>query len=248
MARDKDKLLTILREQMGLLRTSVHSFYQGNFGESVRIATTIRVLVHETKKCRSLLQQLTQDPLKLQILDSGRRARPSDDEVFRYTLGLRWGPGAVLWPAVDLGSTHYAVGTIGSWWRSIVFRFNSPLGKHLTYTRKEVVLMLANREGGAHVDQNENPDYVRLLNDLPLGFAAGGVRIETPDLARFLTAQAGAEMLDCLRRNFFVDFEVPLKWECGVAPAVAQYIDEISAVQTWISPAFLQGELQITRR
>jgi hypothetical protein len=248
MARDTAQLRTMLQEQMSLLRTSLDSFYKGNFGESLRIATTIRVLLHETKRSTSLLQQLTQDPSKLQILDSGRRSRPGDDEVFRFTLGLRLGPDAAVWPAVDLGSSHYSVSTIGTWWRRIVFKFNSAVGPQVNYRRNEVVLMLANREGGAHVDPNENPDYVRLLKDLPLGFAANGIRIQTPDLARFVTAQAGLEMLECLKRNFFPHVDIPLKWECGVAPPVAGYIDEISAVATWVSSAFPQAEMHITRR
>ena len=108
--------------------------------------------------------------------------------------------------------------------------------------------MLANREGGAHVDPNENPDYVRLLKDMPLGLAANGIRIQAPDLARFVTAQAGVEILDCLKRNFFAQAEVPLKWECGIAPSPAVYLDEISAVGTWVSLAFPQAEMHITRR
>ena len=68
------------------------------------------------------------------------------------------------------------------------------------------------------MDANEDPDYARLLTDLPLSFADYGIEVETPDLARFLTAQSGVEMLECLRRSFFRDEDVPLKWEFGVAP------------------------------
>jgi hypothetical protein len=68
------------------------------------------------------------------------------------------------------------------------------------------------------VDPNEDPDYTRLLTDLPLSFADHGLQVDTPDLARFLTAQSGVEMLECLKRNFFPDEEVPLRWEFGMAP------------------------------
>jgi hypothetical protein len=248
MARSRETLLEILREQTGLLRTSLESFYKGSFAESLHIATRIRVLVHETKHSTSLLQQLNHNADKLPILDSARRSKPSDHEVFRVTLGVRLGPGASVWPAVDLNSTHYGVSTIASWLRRVVFRFHSVLGPQATYTRKEVILMLANREGGAHVDTDENPDYVRLLKDLPLGFSANEVRIETPDLARFLTAQSGVEMLECLQHNFFPETDVPRKWECGTPPPVARYIDDISAVASWVAPSRPRGELHITRR
>jgi hypothetical protein len=118
----------------------------------------------------------------------------------------------------------------------------------LIYRRKQVVLILANREGGAHVDQDEDPDYERLLTDLPLSFAEYGVPVETPDLARFLTAQSGVQMLECLKRNFFPDEEVPAKWEFGVAPPVAQYMDQISLTERLVVPAFPVGEIRVTKR
>jgi hypothetical protein len=58
---------------------------------------------------------------------------------------------------------------------------------------------------------NRSPDYRRLITDAPLSFAVSGVLLETPDLAKFLAAQSGVEMLDCLKRNFFPDVEVPFK-------------------------------------
>jgi hypothetical protein len=68
MARPKEKLQTMLREQMGLLRSSLHSFYEGTFAESVRIATILRVLVHETGKSK---------PLPLDQVQHSDYARPA---------------------------------------------------------------------------------------------------------------------------------------------------------------------------
>lgn len=248
MGRNRDQLLEKLQEQMCHLRTSIAAFYQGQFSESLRVATTLRILVHETGKSKALLPQLRSDGLELPILDSERELRPGDDEVFRYAIGIRVGPGVAVWPAVDLGSSHYSMTIIGAWWNRIVFRFHSRIGPQMTYRRKQVVLMLADREGGAHVDPNENPDYIRLLEHLPLGFSGNGIRIETPDLARFLTAQAGVEMLECLKRNFFPDEEVPLKWECGVPPPVATYIDHISGILRTVVPTTRTGEFLVTTR
>jgi len=116
----------------------------------------------------------------------------------------------------------------------------------MIYRRKRVVLILANKEGGAHVDENEDPDYRRLLIDSPLSSVVSGVRLATPDLARFLTAQSGVEMLDCLLRNFFPDEEVPVKWEFGVAPV--QYMDSISLTPSVIDPVFPRADVRVTKR
>jgi hypothetical protein len=47
-----------LERQLGFLRRSCESYDAGYTDESVRIATTTRVLVHDTKRCISLLKHL----------------------------------------------------------------------------------------------------------------------------------------------------------------------------------------------
>ncbi len=43
MARPKENVLAKLKEQMQFLRTSLCTFYEGQFAESVRIATIIKL-------------------------------------------------------------------------------------------------------------------------------------------------------------------------------------------------------------
>ena len=97
------------------------------------------------------------------------------------------------------------------------------------------------------VDENEDPDYSRQMTDSPLSFAISGVWLEAPDLARFLTAQSGVEMLDCLKRSFFHDEEVPVKWEFGVALPVA-HMDSISLTPAVIDPVFPRAKVHVTKR
>ena len=245
MARAKANILEKLREQMGFLRTSVRAFYEGDFAESVRIATTIRVLVHETGSSKALLVQAMPSGLELPIFDRARE-KTEHEHILGFAVSVRL--GSTLAPAVDLGSSHYSLSSIGAWWNRTVFTFPSHFGTQMVYRRKQVVLILANKEGGAHVDENEDPDYRRLMTDSPLSFAVSGVRLATPDLARFLTAQSGVEMLDCLKRNFFPDEEVPVKWEFGVAAPVAQYMDSISLTPSVIDPVFPRAEVYVTKR
>jgi hypothetical protein len=246
MARPKENVLAKLKEQMQFLRSSLCTFYEGNFAESVRIATIIRILVHETGISKPLLKQAQPSGLDLPILDHASE-RPDETAIFKFAVSARI--GVTIAPAVDLGSSHYSASTVGAWWNAEVFTFQSQVGRQLVYTRKKVILILANKEGGAHVDENEDPDYSRLLTDLPLSFHHYGFPIETPDLARFLTAQSGAEMLESLKRNFFPDEDVPLRWEHGGDSRVNQYyMDQISLIPRLVMPAFPQGEIKITRR
>src|SRR5260370_27299331 len=208
--RRVENVVARLKEQMEFLRTSLRGFYAGNFAESVRIATAIRVLVHESGMSKPLLKRGKTNGLDLPILEHVGE-RDGQEPIFSFAVSVRM--GATVAPAVELGSTHHTLSSVGAWWNRTVFTFQSRVGTQLIYTRKQVVLILSDKEGGAHVDPTEDPNYARLLTDLPLSFADYGLEVETPDLARFLTAQSGVEMLECLNRNFFPDEDVPLKWE-----------------------------------
>ena len=245
MVRPKEKVLAKLREQMEFLRTSLHAFYAGDFAESVRIATTIRVLVHETGMSKPLLKQAKPNGHELPILEHVGEW-PGEEPIFSFAVSVRMGP--TIAPAVDLGSSHHTLSTVGEWWNRTVFTFQSRIGTQLVYRRKQVVLILANKEGGSHVDVDDDPDYTRLLTDLPLSFTVCGVKVETPDLARFLTAQSGVEMLECLKRNFFPDEDVPLKWEFGEVPPVAQYMDQVALVPQRLIVPFPRAEIRFTKR
>lgn len=97
MARPRAEILLKLREQMQFLRNSLQTFYSGNFAESVRIATTIRVLVHETGRSKPLLKQATPNGLQLPILDQ-KSERLSEDEIFSFAVSVRLEP--TIAPAV----------------------------------------------------------------------------------------------------------------------------------------------------
>jgi hypothetical protein len=67
MARAKEDILAKLQEQMEFLLSSLRSFYAGEFAESVRIATILRVLVYESGMCKPLLKQARPNGLELPI-------------------------------------------------------------------------------------------------------------------------------------------------------------------------------------
>jgi hypothetical protein len=246
MARSKESVLVKLKEQMDFLLASVRAFYAGQFAESVRIATAIRVLVHETKSSKPLLSQARSNGLELQISEHVVEP-PAGEEVFSFVVGARMGPGPEIAPAVDLTSSHRTMSTVGAWWNRTVFAFPFD-GSRVVCSRKKIILTLANKEGGAHVDPEEDADYLRLLTNESLTFGYQGIPLKAPDLARFLAAQSGVEMLDCLKRAFFPDMELPLKWEFGSAP-VSLCIDHIAAsVVTGVIFTFPKAEMTLTKR
>jgi len=125
MARAKASILEKLKEQMGFLRTSLRTFYEGEFAESVRIATTIRLLVHETGSSKALLVQAIPNGLELPVFDRAQE-KAEHEHILGFAVGVRL--GSTLAPAVDLGSAHYSLSSVGGWWNRTVFTFPSQFG------------------------------------------------------------------------------------------------------------------------
>lgn len=252
LPRSKENLLAKLREQADFLLASARGFYEGNSAESLRIAAHLRTLVHESGTNKPLLRQVRSDGLDLQILDNVGGTRQPGEEVFSFSVGLRVDKPAVF-PSDDLESTNYKRCSIGAWWNRQVFAFWSQgqqgISKWMTYTRKQVILILANKEGGAHVDSEIDPAYAILLTDQPLHFQFDGIDVQTPDLAKFLAAQSGTEVLECLKHNFFLDLAVPPKWDVSAVPPISVTMDHISGTIVRVLPPTLPGpQIRITKR
>jgi hypothetical protein len=73
----RDDLLEQLREQVAFLERSAASFDQGFQDEAKRLATVIRVLVHDTSASLSVLGQLG-EKAKLQFLDTAATISPEN--------------------------------------------------------------------------------------------------------------------------------------------------------------------------
>jgi hypothetical protein len=187
-----------LTRQAGYLERSCASFDKGDHDEAVRIATTIRVLLHDTAKSTSLLTHLGIKN-SIEYVDTGvyrahldralaewvREHSPGSivagrqpSDVGLVELGDAGG-GRVGWFAplrlqrFIKGSPPYnacpRISDFDFWWRTPLVEASS--GK--TFSRWDLVNIMANQDGGAHVDQvGLDADY----QDLTIDFL--GVQME----------------------------------------------------------------------
>jgi hypothetical protein len=155
-----DDLSEHLREHIGFLKRSSESFDTGFEDEAKRLAVSARVLLHDTRASRSLLGQL--DLLTIPFhstvpendLGKGIDLAPHIP-LLQILLGSK--PSYRV-PLDDLPPRGFRLIPFTEWWSEIIF--DDRLGN--TLTRKGLVLTLANKEGGAHVDPNLTPSYEAL--------------------------------------------------------------------------------------
>lgn len=192
-----------LEEQRHFLSKSIRDFVSGDLSEAVRLATAIRVLVHETGNSAPLLKQLTANYLQLDIMDM----KPEKQEklppgimkatVMVVPVSFQITDGQ-LFLNPDLSVQSRAPSILGKWWE----RPSLVLPGSGGFSRKEIVLGLSNKEGGAHVDANITTKYRQLLASEQLKIGVNGGAVTPLNLSRYMTAQSAVELLDCLTRNF----------------------------------------------
>lgn len=169
-ALSQEQLQEHLRRQMKHLRNSSRLFDEGDLDEAVRLAATVRVLIHQTRSSHSLLGQLKlretlwvdscryrEDVQLAQLfaLQPGTvvaASSPTETGLVRVgadptTLAPRW--------AAPLGSVPAKLSPLDLWWK----RPGIETSNGRTFNRSELVLAMSNKDGGSHVDPSVPADY-----------------------------------------------------------------------------------------
>lgn len=194
--RDPNNDIRLLRDQYNRLRDAVDGFYAGREVQALNTAITLRVLLHETRSSDSLLSRLNERYWDLAI----RHKPPNPGAVFAVPVTLQiGGDGTSRVVKSDLNSPSYQLVPLRRWWNDNY----QPLGS-AWLSKKAIVLNVADKDGGAHVDP-EVPNTHATLSEPPFYFGVdnGGQKLlMQPNLAYAITAQAGCEMLDYLEHHF----------------------------------------------
>lgn len=159
---------------------------KGNPREAVRIATAVRVIVHQTKNGKSILTHFgSPNP------DMLSTAMPMGPNVVFGESGLTMmsvGPqGMTIEPTLDRITKR--VVPFQDWWQERVFTLNG-----VSLTRKDLVLTAADKDGGAHVDADLPANYEMLANGLWTAVVEGSPAQKMQPQAMVTLVQIGFEM------------------------------------------------------
>ena len=146
MQKPPPELVKQLRRQLDFIRNSASAYDAGHSEEALRIGVAIRVLLHDTKFSNSLLNQMGQKE-SLKLITTAKEI-PED-----FLAELDFGEclaGMVIGSSIEYSPVPDGMPTVScvEWWAQPVF-----IRDKVVYTRKDVVLSAANKDGGAHVDE-----------------------------------------------------------------------------------------------
>lgn len=165
--RPKDELQRELAEQLDLLRHSCRSFDGGLEIVGKHISLSLRVLLHHQGNSRSLLEQLGLRSGR--FFDSAGPLNPKNLLTECNLVSMRIGEsGADYLPLLAIGLDQRPMRAIqfADWWNNPVMKDKSKR----TLCRRELVLNVADTDGGAHVDPELEEAYMAISRENSLNW------------------------------------------------------------------------------
>ena len=152
-----------LRRQINFLQRSCQSYDNGNLDEAIRIATIVRVLIHQTNTSTSLLTHLNATTINLLTTTNDIEK----GTLFKFSLGsMELGASGCNYSPQLGNATIQNLVPVNDWWNQIVF----VLDQKTKLSRRKIILSAANQDGGAHVDASLAREYEALTKDGALGY------------------------------------------------------------------------------
>lgn len=187
--RPKAELKKELVEQLQLLRHSCQTFDSGLEAIGKHLSLSLRVLLHHHGQSRALLDQL--DLRSGRFLDSAGPLNKRNLLPECNLVAMRLSDsGACYLPLVGTGDAPCPMQPIPfvNWWNDPVLKDN----RGRTFCRRELVLNVADTDGGAHVDPELEDAYMAISRENSLGWVFGD--------GNFESALEGRPELACMRQ------------------------------------------------
>ena len=199
-AERKQFFATKLVEQRHLLRSAIETMGAGDLTHALHVATIIRTLVHETGSSKPLLKYLKPNYLELPILDVVH-GPPKQNAITYYcpVSAKLSAPPASICLMTEMNLPTYSQSILGAWWNSNPCMVLPGLGP---FYRKELILGLANKEGGAHVDADIPQRYQSVLESQFVHAKINDIDLGALNISRLTAGRAGVELLHFLKSTF----------------------------------------------
>ncbi len=192
-----DRFIEQLKRQKGFLERSCRLYDAGLHDEATRIATIIRVLLHDTNSSTSLVKHFgARDKVRLLSTCSDLPSH-SDLDFFDGVSSITLDG---VQPGLEKGSCRRFL-VIDGWWDQVVL----VSGRGIHHSRKAIVLETVNRDGGAHVDKEISSEHEQLRQGI-CSFHRGGIALDDE------TRQVRNHHFICLRQFGYELCNSPELW------------------------------------
>lgn len=204
--RSEEYLEKALQKQLGLLRRSADAFDEGYEDEDIRLAQILRVLFHHTRNSKSLFSQIAKykaDVLK--VIDTSFFIEENNEINETPLIQTRMEFGKIpkfSAPLSDALRKHSI--PFKNWWRQICISN----GEKYKLSRADLILQLANKEGGSHIDPDVTLEYAELIErNGHWAFYVGDAEVEKNLITSSTMRQIAHEVLATLVEGYHKSIE-----------------------------------------
>ncbi|WP_421142345.1 hypothetical protein [Aeromonas dhakensis] len=176
VSQTKEELYSHLREQLEFLSRSCSEYDRGFTAEGKRIAATLRLMLHDTKNSHSLFSQLGLKSIG--FLNTAAPIAKGEKKAILSFLQTK----ITFNEDLTLSGKHYPL--LGhrpagwppakkvffpDWWNQVVLTD----AQGSKFSRRMLVMVVANTDGGAHIDPEIDVTYADLSRNNSIGYAVG---------------------------------------------------------------------------
>src|SRR5690348_11210645 len=174
--RSPSELRMELNEQLLLLEHACQSFDDGLEPIGKHIALSLRVLLHQSDHSQSLLEQLGLRSKR--FMDTAFDLNPKNLLTECPLTAIQLGQTSKYVALCQTGSDHRSHRWLPFhlWWNNNVIKDE----KGRFFNRRELVLNVANTDGGGHVDPTLDEAYMDLSRNNSLGWVFGHGDVQRP--------------------------------------------------------------------
>lgn len=193
--RTRTDLLAELQDQINLLVHACGSYDQGLKPIGKHIALSLRVLLHHHGNSQALLQQV--ELRSSRFLDTAGDLNPRNLLSECPLCFMRIGTDSGYLPRCMGGVPHERWIPFAQWWNNSVIKDDQ--GRF--FNRRDLILNVADTDGGAHVDPGLDEAYMDLSRNNSLGWilTEGDIQRPFPPPVMPCIRQIAHEVLETLR-------------------------------------------------
>jgi hypothetical protein len=225
--RTHSELGRYLAEQLYFLDRSCAEFDRGADIEFRRLAHSLRILIHETGVSHALLSQMgIRNQVQMYESTTGIPVEGNENGTWSLAVitGGRYLPKLDDSLVCDFGGVRSLV-PFEDWWTRPVLQSKDG---H-TFTRESLVLVVANQDGGSHVDVRLNDGYLLLTSGQGFGFS-----FVSTDQARPQPSPSPASVRQ-------IAHEVLVSLALAMPQAFPSEVNTARYVRNWPSPSWVYG-------
>jgi len=179
----KDELVEQFNECLSKIKLLCEIYDDGELSIAKEIAVKLRVLFHNTERCKSLIKllQLERNTFLSTALDfDPKTVFGSHSGLTTITISNNNGTWKTLIsPRLNANHGHFRNVGFSFWWEEEIIIFDN---KKKAFLRKDIVLEVANTDGGAHVDKSLKSTYYDISRRNSISIEVDGMPINNPIL------------------------------------------------------------------